>query len=234
MPCTIARAKCTLSPILMMKNVFLVFLSLLSMLLPAQQPQSGHFVWGAGVGFETQLTGIQPIDLAEPDQMRVESRRHAFGGSLTVFGRWQFWRGLSIQPALSLADLQSELYFNRDGVKKYRFTDLEIPLHLVLTNSSGHFPLRGTVLLGGRLGWNFAGQPSEYLSLLRERLALDAGLGVEIRWGPWRLQPEIVYSHGMNNMHDVTNAQYDWVVGRVVRDRLTFRMLVWLDKTSGE
>ena len=63
--------------------------------------------------------------------------------------------------------------------------------------------------------------------LLRERLAVDAGMGVEIRLKKWRLQPEFVYSLGLNNLHNISNTPYDWVVGRIIRDRFTLRLLIW-------
>lgn len=132
-----------------------------------------------------------------------------------------------MQPELSVSTVQTKIFFQRDGLQYYRFTDVELPLHFVLTNPDGHFPVRGSLLLGARAGWNFAAQPSDNLSLLSERLAVDVGLGMEIRLKNWRLQPEFVYSHGLNNLHDVTNAKYDWAVGRMVRDKLTLRVLVW-------
>lgn len=210
-----------------MKNVFLAVIILWSALLEAQQQESRHFLWGIETGFESQLTGIQSLNTGEPDQMQVEAERRAVGGSAGIFGKWQIWRGFAVRTALSVSSVQAKIRFDKNVAQSFRFTDLEVPLHMVFTNPNGHFPLRGSLLLGGRLGWNFSAQPSDNLSLLREWLALDAGLGVEIRLKNWRLQPELVYSHGLNNLHDVVNARYDWAVGRVVRDRLTIRVLIW-------
>jgi hypothetical protein len=135
---------------------------------------------------------------------------------------------LFLQQELCLSTLQSKVNFYPGGEEYYRFTDLELPLHFVLTNPADEDSrVRGSFLLGARVGWNFAAQNGDNLQLLHERLAVDAGLGVEIRLKNWRLQPEFVYSFGLNNLHEVTNAPYDWVAGRIVRDKLTLRLLIW-------
>jgi len=210
-----------------MKKIFLPALLFWANILTAQQEIFRPFSWGAIVGFETQLLGVQSLDLDEPEQAQVSTGRASRGGSMGLFARWQLWQGLAIQPELSVSTLRASMRFQQDGAQHYRFTDLELPLHFVLTNPEGRSALRGSLLLGGRVSWNFAAQSSDNLRLLSERLALDVGLGVEIRLKNWRLQPEFVYSHGLNNLHDVTNAKYDWAVGRVVRDKLTVRLLVW-------
>ncbi len=77
------------------------------------------------------------------------------------------------------------------------------------------------------MGWNFADNPSNLLKIAQERFALDLGLGAEIKVGRWRLQPAFVYSHGLNNLHLIQDAQYDEVVGKMVRDKLSLRISVW-------
>ena len=212
-----------------MKSITAIILVFQAILLSAQQPAPRTFVWGAVVGFESHLLNIQSQRTSEPDQMRVESLRTAYGGALGIFGRWQIWKGLFVQPGVSYSTHRARVDFQPGGTVNYRFSDLEFPFHFVLTNHSvDDAPLRGSLLLGARLGWNFGAQATDNLILLRERLAAEAGLGVEIRAGKWRLQPEFVYSHGLNNLHDVTNAPFDWVVGRVLRDKLILRVLVWL------
>ncbi len=212
-----------------MKKILLTVLICWAALLPAQQQATQSFVWGGIVGFESQILNIQSTNTSEPEQMRVETGGAAFGPSMGVFGRWQIGNGFFAQQALSISTSQSKVDFYPGGTEYYRFTDLELPLHLVLTNPAKEdSPVRGSFLLGMRVGWNFAAQNTENLYLLNERLAADAGLGVEIRLNNWRLQPEFVYSLGLNNIHDVTNAPYDWAVGRVVRDKLTFRLLIWM------
>lgn len=210
-----------------MKKVFLAVILISSGLLKAQQQESRPFIWGLEAGLVSQLTGIQSLDTGEPDQVRVAAERHAPGARLGVFGRWQIGRGFAIQTGLSGSSLRAKIRFERNVSENFRFVDLEVPLHFVFTNPNGHFPLRGSILLGGSLDWNFASQTSDNLYLLRERLALDAGLGVEIRLKKWKIQPELLYSHGLNNLHDVNNTKYDWMIGRVVRDRLTLRLLIW-------
>jgi hypothetical protein len=212
-----------------MKSITVTILVFQAALLSAQQPALPSFVWGGVIGFESQLLNIQSQQTGEPDQMRVESARAASGGSLGLFGRWQIWKGLFVQPGISYSTIRARVDFQPGGPEYYQFSDLEFPLHFVLTNHSvDNAPLRGSLLLGARLGWNFGPQSTDKLILLRERLAADAGLGVEIRVGKWRIQPEFVYSLGLNNQHDVTNAPFDWAVGRVLRDKLELRVLLWL------
>lgn len=212
-----------------MKKILLAVFVVWAKILVAQKEFSPSFAWGFMVGFESQTLGIQPFSANDPEPMYAESSRTAHGGSIGMFGRWRVWKGLWVQPALNVASLRTRVHFSEDGEENFQFTDLELPLHFVLTNPNEQFPLRGSILLGGRLGWNFAPQNSDNLNFLRERLGLDVGLGVEINLKNWRLQPEFVYSHGINNVHNVVNAKYDWVVGRMVRDKLTLRVLVWLN-----
>ncbi len=210
-----------------MKNLFPVFLLLLALPLLGQQ-ESRRFILGGMIGFETQLLGIQTLDGLEPEQTAVLSDRLGHGISIGGFGRWQILPMLAIRQGLALNRVQNTVLFRPDGVVRYQFTDVELPLHFVVTNRANEqFPLRASFLFGGRVSANFAAPSTHHLLLLRERFALDIGLGVEIRNRQWRFQPEFVYSHNMNNLHDFSNSDYDWVVGRVVRDRMTLRILVW-------
>lgn len=210
-----------------MKKLLLALLLLWSALLLGQQKPPSP-IFGVMLGFESQLLGIETLDGLEPEQTAVLSERPSAGSSLGVFGRWPVVGGLWVQPEILLSHAQNRVLFRPDGLVRYRFVDMDLPLHFVLTNHSRRaFPLRGSFLFGGRLGWNFAPDATDQLRLYRERVALDLGLGVEILAKKWRIQPEFVYSHGMNNLHNVSNAPYDGLVGRVVRDRLTLRVLVW-------
>jgi hypothetical protein len=212
-----------------MKKLLYVLLLLWSAALRGQQPGASGPVFGALLGFDSQTLGIETLDGLEPERTAVLSERPSAGGSVGVFGRWPLLPGLWLQQEALVSVTQHRVLFRPDGPVRYRFVDAELPLHFVLTNRGGGrgFPLRGSFLFGGRLGWNFAPDATDRLRLYRERAALDLGLGVEILAKKWRIQPELVYSHGMNNLHSVTNATYDGLVGRVVRDRLTLRVLVW-------
>ena len=212
-----------------MKKSLLALLMLWSALLPGQEPAPSP-VFGVLLGFDSQMLGIETLDGLEPEQTAVLSERPAAGGSLGVFGRWPVVGALWVQPGLLLSVAQNRVLFRPDGPVRYRFVDAELPLHFVVTNQSRRaFPLRASFLFGGRLGWNLAPDVTDRLRLYRERVALDLGLGVEISAKKWRIQPELVYSHGMNNLHSVSNTPYDGLVGRAVRDRLTLRVLVWKD-----
>ena len=192
------------------------------------QSDPKRFIVGGVIGFEAQLLGIQTLDGLEPEQTAVLCDRLGNGVSIGGFGRWQLLPMLAIRQGLTLNRVQNTVLFRPDGPVRYQFTDVELPLHFVVTNRTNEqFPLRASFLFGGRVSANLAAPSTHHLLLLRERFALDIGLGVEIRKQQWRFQPEFVYSHGMNNMHEFSNSDYDWVVGRVVRDRMTLRVLVW-------
>ncbi len=192
--------------------------------------QSKRPVVGATAGIEWQLLGIQPLDASEPDNAAVRSGQPAMGTRVGGFVRWALRPAIDLRSELALSWVQNRVAFRANGQQTYRFVDIDLPLHLVMTNRRKGFPLQGSFLFGGRLGYNIAPQPVDNLKFMRIRAGFDIGLGVEIKTGNWRLQPEFVYSHCLNNLHDFHNTAYDWQVGRVVRDRFAVRLLFWKHK----
>jgi hypothetical protein len=145
--------------------------------------------------------------------------------------RFPLLDNLVLQPelAFSFSRYQARLWADNVQVDalQYTFADLELPLHLVLSNPVGRLPLRSCILFGGRLGLNVAHpQPDGGIALLRERIGIDLGLGIEFGLGKWRIQPEMLYSHGLNNLHNDTGSRYDWSVDRVLRDKVCLRIVV--------
>jgi hypothetical protein len=214
----------------MKKLLVLPFLFLfVALRLPAQQT-GPRGTFGLLIGLESQLLGIEPLE-KRPDRLAyVEATRPSFGAGVGAFARWPLFPGLFFQPELSVAFLHNSVIFRSENDverrRRYRFTDVELPLHLVFIQPQTRFPLRASVTFGARLGWNILPTSDEQLGFLHERLGLDAGLGAELRLGPWHLQPEVLYSHGLNNLHDVQNRPYDKYAGRMVRDRVTVRVLL--------
>ncbi len=210
-----------------MKKISALPLLFFSLQILAQSKENEHFALGFFMGLEAQSLGVQPLDSREPDGAAVRSGRLGIGSSVGILGRKLLRKGLYFQPELSLSYTSNNLYFRKEGRSEVPFLDAEIPLHLVLTNwRRSDFPLQGCMIFGGRFGWNFANKPSNLLTITPERLGLDIGLGAEIRIKRWRLQPAFVYSHGLNNLHQIRQAAYDAVVGKVVRDKLSFRLSV--------
>lgn len=220
-----------------MKYKLLVVLWMFSLSLFAQQTAPvetlPEFRWGAIGGLEMQFIGIEVLNGADRYNPPVQAERQAFGGGIGVFGRWQIIRTFSIQPQLYVASYTQNIQFKGEGLpnatESYRFTDLELPLHFVVTNQRSSFPLRACFMFGGRMSWNIAPQTSTNMMLLHERIALDVGLGIEVPVGRLTLQPELLYSHGLNNIHDFGNTPYDPYIGNVVRDKLQLRLLVIFD-----
>lgn len=212
-----------------MKNLFVLPILLSSLQIFAQSKENERFAFGFFAGFETQSLGIQPLDTREPRDAAVQPGRLAMGGNIGFLARKHLWKGIYFQPELSIAYENNPVQFKTEGQQKFRFLDVELPVHFVATNwRRSEFPLHGCILFGGRMAWNFAQNPTTLLNIAQERFALDLGLGAEIKLGRWRLQPAFVYSHGLNNLHRIDQAKYDPVVGKIVRDKLSFRLSVWM------
>ncbi len=192
------------------------------------QAQSGP-KYGLIAGFESQILGIQTLDSREPSRSAVQARNGSAGVSIGVFGRWPLFQNVFVQPELLLAYAPNRVSFRDEGIIRYPFWDIEIPLHFVLSSPKNSFPLRPSFLFGGRMGWNMAPHPTTNLYFLRERVSLDIGMGLEFRVKGILVCPELIYAHGMNNIHNFYNTKYDWIVGRAVRDRLSLRLYFVFD-----
>jgi hypothetical protein len=210
-----------------MKNIICLLFFLWATMANAQEKQKKPMQWGFMLGLETQSLGIESLYEQSPDEAWVESNRNKPGVTVGVLGQKKIWRGLSFESGLSLSYTYNKVVFHPDGPQKYEFTDLELPIYAAFTNQKNDgLPLRAKVLFGPRIGWNLAHKPIDKLQLLRERVALDLGLGVEISLGKWKLCPEAIYSHGLNNLHDFTSTNFDFLIGRVVRDKVSFRVVL--------
>lgn len=210
----------------MKKQLTLPFLFLAVQIL-AQSKENERFALGFFAGMETQSLGIESLG-KWPDEPAAWSAGPNAGVSAGIFVRKPIQRWLQFQPALSVSYVENRIIYWPDGPMHFRFFDAELPIHLIMSDWRKSFlPLRGCVIFGGRVGWNFAQNPSNLMKVSQERFALDLGLGAEIKLKHWRLQPAFVYSHGLNDLHFLENAKYDQVVGKVVRDKLTLRVLIW-------
>lgn len=215
-----------------MKNILPLFLCLCSACAWSQTEDVKRFTAGISVSAESQILSIETLrDIPDKDPP-VWSEPRSAGFGIGAFGRWRLFHFLAFQQELQLAFTQNTVHFEVENQaytqQTFHFADLEAPFHFVVTNQLGRLPLRSSFLFGGRLSWNVAQLPGDKLQLLPERLGLDIGLGVEVHLPQrWVIQPEVVYSHGINNLHDVVNLPYDWQVGRVLRDRISLCVLVW-------
>lgn len=205
-----------------------VTLSLLfAVSLPAAQSQEqppGSF--GFYIGAETQSLGIEPLSRqGGTDEVCVYPQGRGFGASLGIFAQKKWRRGWSFKPEFGIAYNQNQTAFQAEGTRRYHFWDLELPLHLMFSDPRRETAaLRGCILFGGKLSWNLANTDQTLLSIAQECIALDIGLGAEIRLSKCRVHPVFIYSHGMNNIHAFGNAPYDQLVGRMVRDRLSLKV----------
>ncbi len=214
-------------PDLPMKKYLLLLCCFHALLGVAQERQKYAVRWGFVVGLETQTLGIEPLDDKLPEESAVQSGRNQAGATLGILGEKKLWRGLAFQSGISFSYTHNPVDFRPDGRSRYRFADIELPLYLSIANQkNGGLPLRGKILFGPRFGWNLANNANERLHFLRERLGIDLGLGVEIRLGNLKVSPEAIYSHGLNNLHDFTGTNYDFLVGRAVRDKVAFRVVI--------
>jgi Outer membrane protein beta-barrel domain len=210
-----------------MKKYLLLLCCFHAVLGIAQERQKNVVKWGFVAGIETQTLGIEPLDDKLPEESAVQSGRNQAGATIGVLGEKKLWRGFSFQSGLSLSYTHNPVDFRPDGRSRYQFADIELPLYFSIANQkNGGLPLRGKILFGPRFGWNLLNNTSTRLNFFQQRLGLDLGLGVEIRLGKLKLCPEAIYSHGMNNLHDFTGTNYDYVVGRAVRDKVAFRVVI--------
>ena len=211
----------------MIKNIFCSLFCLFTFYINAQEVKKNPVQWGFALGIETQSLGSDAIVERTPQETWVETDRNKVGATIGFLGQKKIWKGLAIQSGLSLSYTRNQVHFHQDGIQQYQFTDLELPLYFTLINQkSSRHPLRAKVLFGPRLGWNFANNSGENLQFLRERLAVDLGIGVEINLGKWKLCPEAIYSHGLNNIHDFGSTDFDFLVGRAIRDKIGFRVIL--------
>lgn len=214
-----------------MKKVVTLGLCLFALVVQGQQENEKLHYWSFFLGMETQSMGVESLDSREPDEATVVPGRPGLGFTTGIHYQKKLWRGFSFRPGISFSRSSNHVSFKQDGREKYQFSDLELPIHLVFSNDkTGFQPLRAQIMVGARFGWNFAQNPTDRLAFLNERAAIDLGLGVSIRTGKFIICPEVVYSHGLNNLHDFSGKPYDYLVGRVVRDKLAFRVLVALTK----
>jgi hypothetical protein len=210
-----------------MKNIFPLLFILFSNHATAQEMGKNIVHWGVSMGIETQTLGIEAFNSGNPDETWVAADRNQPGISIGITAQKSIWKGLAIQSGLSLSFTQNQVGFPDQISKSYPFNDVELPVYFSVTNQKEvRLPLRAKVLFGPRFSWNFAPGHDAALHLYRERVGLDLGLGVEINLGKWQLHPEAIYSHGLNNLHDFVGTDIDFLVGRVVRDKLSFRVVL--------
>lgn len=168
---------------------------------------------------------------SDPSAPWIDFQQEAAGLSFGAALRFPLYQYLYFQPelAFSYSAHHATLWAdNRPGERiRYTFSELELPVHLVFSKPFGNLPMRSNILFGGRLGLNAATtQPENGVALFRERLGIDLGLGLEFNWGKWHLQPEFLYSHGMNDLHADTGSPYDRTVNRILRDKMCLRLVI--------
>lgn len=215
-----------------MKKWCILPLLLVSIHIQAQSKANERFAFGFFAGMETQSLGVESFG-NWPDEPTAWSDGSNAGISMGVFARKSIWPWLHFQPELAVSYVKNNVIFWPDGPAKFTFWDAELPLHFVLSDwRKNDLPLRGCIILGGRTGWNFAKNQDNLLNITSGRFAIDLGLGAEIKLKNWVFQPAFVYSHGMNDLHLPDNSKYDSVVGKVVRDKLALRLLLWKSKNK--
>ena len=213
-----------------MKKIILAVLILLRCLCMAQQPVEQVFRFGFSSGAEFQTLNLGLLAHRPGDPVLDTRRTGGAGASIGVWGAWQVLPALSVRPAMHITHASGALRFvwedGQESEWRYPFTEIEVPVHFVLCNRFRRLPLQALILFGGRLSWNLSAAPDNPpVYLLAQRAGFDIGVGAGFRLGKWNIQPEMVYSYGLNNSHDFQNTRYDWTVGRILRDRLSIRLL---------
>ena len=215
----------------MKKIAFAVWLFSATGLFSQQAADSRPFSFGFLAGAELQTLNIQRQPLQTGRPFIPNQNLTGAGASLGIWAQWPVFAALDVRQGLQFSLLSNTIRFETpDGQSRqdqYRFADLELPFHFILSNQLQRLPAKALILFGGRASWNLAaGRSGTALNLLPERFAFDLGIGAGFRVGNWKVQPELMYSYGLNNLHDFQNSPYDWAVGRVLRDRLSLRVVV--------
>ncbi len=191
------------------------------------------FALGFQIGYENQKLDWLPNRPADPNAPpKAWADRPSFGFGFGAVANWRLFSTVEFRLEPGLAVTRNHLHFratdNSISDVTYSFSDLELPAHLVFTNAGHGFPLRGSFLVGGRFSWNLAGRPDGgALVLFPYRFGVDLGLGVDFHLKKLRLRPELLYSFGLPNLNDLTATPPSLGIGSVVRDRLSFRVLVF-------
>lgn len=212
-----------------MKKIALALLIFSAFEAFGQTPDAQPFIYGYSCSAELQSLNVGLL-AERPSGPYITAERPGFGAAVGIWGQWRLVSALHLRPAFQFTYTANPVRFwANDGEverRRYSFADLELPVHFILVSDLQRLPLKGLILFGGRFSWNFASaSQSAALRLLPERLGLDVGIGASITLGHWMIQPECMYSYGVNNAHDFTNTPYDWSVGRILRDRLSLRMV---------
>lgn len=215
----------------MKKIVFAVWLFGTTGLFCQQATDGRPFSFGFLAGAELQTLNIQQQPLQAGRPFIPNQNLTGAGASLGIWAQWPVFSALDVRQGLQVSFLSNSIRFETpDGQSRqdqYHFADLELPFHFILSNQLQHLPAKALILFGGRASWNLAdGRSATALNLLPERFAIDIGIGAGFDIGHWSIQPELMYSYGLNNLHDFQNSPYDWAVGRVLRDRLSLRVVV--------
>lgn len=219
----------------MKKSLVFLFGLFAGVLHSQSPPPAGASSFGFFSSVEIQTLNLELLAQEPAGPYYQIHQRNGAGAGLGVWGQWPLLPVLQIRPGVQFSYLKNEVTFKSpDGQTtrtNYTFADIELPLHFVLRDRLRHLPLQGLIVFGGRLGWNLAATPeAAALRILPERLGLDIGIGAGFQWGKWDIQPEVIYSYGLTNTHDFQNGPFDWVVGRVLRDRLSLRVTVGLER----
>ncbi len=220
-----------------MKFLPALLLFFLPNFLDAQSPATKKWQFGAFFGFENQnLDWRTPVRNPKPGSFAYNDRPKA-GAAAGFLATRHFNQTLALRFSPGFSYNWNRLHFPNGEpdffVKNYCFADLDFPVHFVVTNPPGKFPLRGSFLFGGRFSQNLFENGSGGVKIYGQRFAVDLGIGVLARLKKLNFQPEMVYSFGLNNIHDAAETPENWNIGKMVRDRLAVRILVFFNGNGG-
>jgi hypothetical protein len=209
----------------------------LPMFVFGQKTEKKKLSYGANIGLESSKIAWFGYWQQGQRISRIWAGKVIPGPSFGAFTQYPLTKTIVFRAGLNGSFTACEVNFQREDevffTEKYNINEAELPLHFVFTNRKGSFPLRGSMILGARLGWNFRNAPeTHHLKLYKERVGFDAGLGIEINLKKFRFQPEFLYSFTINNQNDATLTDTYWGVGRTVRDRLTFRLVFFMPQKT--
>jgi len=160
----------------------------------------------------------------------LESEK-GWGFSLGVFYRLRLNDNFAIVPQAILAFQDNKVDFRLPNQTTQKVeiqpVTIELPVHLVLTKNFGK-SISPSVSLGARYIYDISEKESDFQQdLKRSDFAIDIGGGVEIDFKKFKMKPELLYSFGTVNLKNNNNDLLDYEIGRIIRDKLSIRMVFY-------
>ena len=134
---------------------------------------------------------------------------------------------------LTLSDSQINFDTNELGLYSQTITPIttSFPVHFIYfprqsgTQITGH---RTAFIVGFRNTFDFGLKGEEQLlALKRHSFGLDIGFGLEFQFSKFKFKPDLIYSHGLNNVNSNGTTIYNQSIASLRQSSLSLRFLFY-------